>query len=769
MTFAGSNRRLPLLAAGVAPGALLAAALLAAASPAGAQAQNTGPTQSSSASPPSAASIEEIVVTARKREERLRDIPTAATALGADQMRELGGVATAQSLLTNVPGVNFANTSNPVTSEVSIRGSGTSRATTAESGVGLFRDGAFIGGGTVLGRTFTDLDLFDAERIEVLRGVQGGLDGRNAEGGSVDVISARPTHNYEGYAFGDIANNDHAEGQLVVNLPIDDHWAMRFGADMMDQSKGFYHLPLLDRYADQQYKQFLRGQVNFNQGPFTANLLIEHGNEELPGLTYQVNTFPSATYPTGFHQDRFNLPWNSTSEAKMRMDNYEFATNTDFSLGSFATTTMYRDRSGENAYDRDASSLQYAQSLVAAGKVATAAIPAVLAADNFLGGNQLDRARIFYQDVHFAGQKVDNFTWLVGAEYYLLRDLPQSILSKTPTAASPSVGTNDVGHERFESYAAYGSVGYDFTSKFNISGDLRVTHDDESFSTQRVDFGTGLPASNGLAFDVTGAIRDTNVSYDVTAGYKLTPDNLVYAKVGTAYRPGGFNTSLGDPRQPIPVPTSYQSETLTAYEIGYKGNILSNLYLTADVYDNDFKNLIIQGNNGCFIASPVCPVQQTVFAFNSGPANLWGVEFEATTHVNIFGGPLRFTLTGAREGGKLGGTTYNGLRQPQQPDWTATLDAYYTHPITDAVTGFLNFKGNGRWGGVQEVAQVPLLDDYTDFDARAGIDWGRYELALHSENIFNTTYVVFGAPTATNNVVRYNFPRTYGVSLRYTW
>ena len=103
------------------------------------------------------------------------------------------------------------------------------------------------------------------------------------------------------------------------------------------------------------------------------------------------------------------------------------------------------------------------------------------------------------------------------------------------------------------------------------------------------------------------------------------------------------------------------------------------------------------------------------------------------------------------------------------PDWTATVDAYYTHPITEAVTGFLNFKGNGRWGGVQEVAQVPLLDDYTDFDARAGIQWGRYELALHAENLFDTTYAVFGAPTATNNVVRYNFPRTYGVSLRYTW
>lgn len=774
MTLAHPSLRRRTLAGTAAPCALLAAAFMSVCTAAYAQAQNTGPTQSPTPAveargQPGATSVDEIVVTARKREERLRDIPTAGTALGADLIREIGGVATAQSLLTNVPGVNFANTSNPVTSEVSIRGSGTSRATTAESGVGLFRNGAFIGGGTVAGRTFTDLDLFDADRIEVLRGVQGGLNGRNAEGGSVNVVSARPTHRFEGYASGDLSNNQRAEGQLVLNVPIDEHWALRFGADLMNQDQGFYKLPLLDRYADQQYKQLLRGQVNFTQGPFTANLLVEHGAQELPGLVYQLNTFPSATYPAGFTQDRFSLPWNAVSEAKLRMDNYEFATSTDLSFASLNTTTMYRDRSGQNAYDRDASSLQYVQQLVAQGKVATAAIPTVLAGDYALGGNQLDRARIFYQDVHLTGEKIGNFNWLAGAEYYLLRDLPQSVLSKTPTAASPSTGTNDVGRERFESYSVYGSAGYDFTEKFNLSADLRVTHDEEDFSTQRVDLGTGLPASNGLAFDITGNKRDTNVSYTLTAGYKPIADWLLYAKVGSAYRPGGFNTSLGDSRQPTPVPPSYDSETLTSYEVGFKGNLLSNVYLAAAAYDNEFDNLIIQGVNGCFVGSPVCPVQQTVFAFNAGPASLWGVEIEGTARFDVFDGPLRLTLGGSRQGGKIGGTIYNGLRQPQQPDWTMTFNANYRHELSPGLTGFINVKGNGRWGGVQEVAQIPPLDDYASVDARAGVTWGNYELAAHAENLFDSTYIVFAAPTAANNVIRYNFPRTYGLQLRYTW
>ena len=143
--------------------------------------------------------IEELLVTARKREERLRDVPVAATALGAEEIKDQGGLANAQALLSNSPGVNFANTSNSLTSDVSVRGSGTSRATNAEAGVGLFRNGAFIGGGNVAGRTFAGIDLFDVQRVEILRGVQGGLGGRNAVGGSINVITQRPTHEFEGY------------------------------------------------------------------------------------------------------------------------------------------------------------------------------------------------------------------------------------------------------------------------------------------------------------------------------------------------------------------------------------------------------------------------------------------------------------------------------------------------------------------------------------------------------------------------------------------
>jgi iron complex outermembrane receptor protein len=714
--------------------------------------------------------LEELVVTARKRAERLRDIPVAVTALGAEDIRDMGGVPTAQSLLGNVPGVNFANTSNPITSDVSLRGSGTSRATNAEAGVGLFRDGAFIGGGTVGGRTFTDLDLFDPERIEVLRGVQGGLNGRNAEGGSINVISARPGHNLDGYASATVGIHDLWEFQGVTNLPINDHWAARFGVEVMEQTKGFYHLPIIGQYADAQFKYFYRGQLNYTNGNFTANMLVEHGAERLPGLIYYVVTFPGATYPKGIFTDKYETAWNSPSKAKQDIGNFEFTTRYDMALATLDTVTMFRDRHGENAYDRDASSIDFAKAAVAAGKVAPTAVAAVLAADYAQGGDQLDHARILYQDVHLSGGGMGDLKalkWVGGAEYYLLHDTPSNVLGKSPTAASPSTGTIDKGKLHFESWAVYGSLGYDFTDKLNLSADLRYTHDNETFLTRRFDFGTGVLGA--AAFNLDGERTASNTSYTVTLAYKPITDWLVYAKVGSGYRAGGFNSSLGDPRQPITVPLSFDNETVTAYEAGFKGNVTRDIYVAVTGYQNDFDNLVIQGDNGCALGNAACPVQATSFAFNAGPATLYGLEVEATARANILGGPLRVTLGAAHQGGKITGGIYKGRHQPQQPKDTGTFNVNYRHDIVSGATGFINLQGSSRRGGVQEVAQTPPLHDYFLVNGRIGVDKGPYEFSLYANNLGNENYLVFEAISATNNVRRSNLPLTWGAQFRYTW
>ncbi|WP_296597223.1 TonB-dependent receptor [Phenylobacterium sp.] len=705
--------------------------------------------------------LDEILVTARKREESLRDIPAAGTALGAEQIQAMGGIANTQSLLSNVPAVNFANTSNPVTSEISIRGSGTSRATAADAAVGLYRNGVYIGGGYVGGRTFSKTDFFDVRTIEVLRGVQGALNGRNAVGGSINVVSARPTDKQEGFVVLDGGNNARYEGQLVWNQPINENWSVRLGANLMKQNKGFFYNPLRDEYFDRQETEVYRGQVRYENGPFSANLLVEHGRDQLPGLMYQllIPAGTNAIYPRGIFQDKYDISWNHPSSAKQQVNYAELVLEYDLGFGTVTSTSALRERRSQNAYDRDATSAPFLAQAAANGLVA----PGQVQGSPDLGGSQNDYARVLFQDVHIVGKDIGALSWLAGFEYYDLNDKYQNTLAGPPTAANGrSYGTVGVSRLDFVSWAAYGSVGYDVTEAFNVTAEGRYTSDDKDLLSDRLDFGTGRPSGTGFKID-TGRKTD-NFSYNVTGSYKVA-GWLAYGKIGTAYRAGGFNLALGDPRQPRAIPATFDDEKAMAYEVGLKGTIVPRVFLSLSAYQTNVKDLLVQTDNGCAVGSAVCPVQATPFVYNAGKAELWGIEAELNAAAEILGGTARLTVGGSRQGGHITSGPDKGKKGPQRPDWTGTVNLNYRHELRDDYVGFFNIKGNGRWGGVQEIAQTPKLEDYQIFDVRAGLQKNGWEFAVYSNNVGDEAYIVFNAATTR----RWNMPRTYGAQLRYSW
>jgi len=702
--------------------------------------------------------LEELVVTARRREERLADVPTAATVLDAQALADQGGLVTLADLATNVPSVNFANTSTPQTAEISMRGSGTARATNAEAGVGLYRNGAYIGGGRIGGRTFTRMDFFDPERVEVLRGVQGALYGRNAVGGAINLISARPVFEHAGWAKVRYGRKQHLQAQVVENIPLAEGLAVRLGVDYQDQDKGFFYNPVQDRYFDAQHAEGVRGQIRFKRDRLDVNLLAERSYAHLPALNFQV-FIPVGTvgFPNGAVQPQYAYGWNGNSEAKQNQENLIFSVDYDLGFATFSTTSSLRKRETAHAFDADGIDPVFlAQLRAGGGGLTTDAGQAQL---------QYDDTDIRYVEAHLTSAGDGALTWLLGAEHLEIRSASLFIATRTPTTANPSPGTRSPAQLDTTSDAVFASLGYDLTDRLNVTGELRYTKDKKSVDAKRFDLRTGL-AVGGAPLNFANGGDEDNTSYTVTAAYKLPwKDALLYAKHGSAYRAGGFNTDLGDPRAPNRVVPAFGNETSKAYEIGFKGQITRDVFLTLAAYQTDTDDILVQDQNGCALTNPVCPAANTPFLRNGGEARTRGLEAEATGRFDLAGGRLRLSVGGALLDADITSGLDAGKAVPQVPDWTATVTANYTRPLSDTLDGFFNLQGFVRRGGVQEIAQTPELRDYESFDLRFGVRGGGWELAAYSDNLFDTRYIVYSLATSR----RWNTPRTYGVELTRRW
>jgi len=702
--------------------------------------------------------VGEVIVTARKRNERLRDVPVSASVVEGSEILQRGGLQGVKDLVTALPSVAFGDTSTPLTSEVSIRGSGTSRGTSAESGVGLYRDGAYVGGGAQGGRTLSRFDLFDVSQIEVLRGTQGALYGRDAVGGAINVITARPSPTASGYVSAKAGNVGYREYEGVLNQPLTDHLAFRLSGDNMKQSRGFYYNPDLDKYIDAQSTYAYRAQLRYENGPFDANLMVEHAKNKYPALNLQLWIQPNPSEPNGvFIEPKFERPHNFEDSDTDQVNDLEFTSNYRFDFGTLTWISLWRERKDLQQFDSDIINPGLLAQIRAAGLLAPGA---TLETD----GTQQNhgQTRSFNQQIYMSGDFGPRWKWLLGGEYLHLKDGDTITATRTPTKANPSTGTVSISAQKLDSWAAYGSLEYDFTDALSVTGELRYTKDKKHFDANQFS-NPGFVAVKGKLVDAE--FDPDNLSYGLTGSYKFSPEWMGYAKVGTGFRAGGFNSNLGNPLQPIPVPVSYGNEETRSYEIGAKGNPIRQVYLTAAAYWTDVDNLIIQTDNGCQPTNPACPVARTPFATNGGKARLWGLEAEATVNLPIAGGDLVATLGGSRQEGKITSGEFDGAHPPQLPKWLASANIHYSHPLALGATGFANLLYSARWGGVQEIEQTPDLNDYQIVNLRAGVRRGHWELAAFANNLTNVTYLTFEATSAR----RWSQPRTYGAQLLYRW
>lgn len=713
--------------------------------------------------------MEEVVVTARKRAvgEAVQDTPIAMTAYGAEQFKAVFA-DNLDDLGKLSPGVELKPSAQVGAQNFTIRGMGVSGTTPSdESAVGIFQDGIYWGSnyGALL-------DTFDVESIQILRGPQGTLFGRNVTGGAVVIRTARPTGEF-GYELEGVVGN---YGRIDASASVQ-------GALIPDKLSA--KLAILDRRYDGYYDNLFDGK-DFGESHTTvirptfrldvnenldATLILEKYRQRGDSIAATGVTWPgtiangiSGRYSslTKAHDVDLNSPGDSAIDTKSAVLDVNWSV-----LGGVVTSiTGYREVEVENDTDFD-------------GRPTTLFTQII----------DYDQKQ-FSEELRYAMQLSEMFDFTVGVYYFTQdfdfkegRDLNNST-SLLVTGASLDQ----------EAWAIFGETDIHFTDQLTLTLGGRYT--EETKEAQTVAF---LPATTrcpgGSVYNLDrcnfsfGAKDDEtweDFSPKIGLTFKISPDHMVYASATKGFRSGGFSmrgNELFDP---------FDAEEVTAYELGYKGAILDQrVRLNASIYRNEFDELqrTVLGNDPTFGV-----VQAT---FNAADATVDGIEldvaFQATDNLVL---TATYAYTDASFG-KYEGLNVRGGLNPALPanagldpllttapdpdlaedlDFTRTpRDAYSasaTYDLALSDIGNLQFRVSGTYTGDQYFDDVNLYHEgsYTLWDGSvtySDLD-KHWNVSLFGKNLNNTEYAYWGSGAGGGNAF-FGAPRTYGLRVNYKY
>jgi iron complex outermembrane receptor protein len=703
--------------------------------------------------------LEEVIVTAEKRETAASKTPITMDVFTADQVQQQG-IHDIQSLSEVDPALQFGN---GVTASSFLTLRGVSSRDTSEIGdpavpVGI--DGFFMDRLYNLSQSTYDLD-----RVEVLRGPQGTLYGRDAIGGVVNFYTKKPTDDFEGYASVDYGNYDTVNTEGAVNVPVSDKLQIRAAWGTYSHT-GYFSEPLLTNthYGDDDsksarvsvafepwdgftgliYGQYLDVGGNgpgFGIYPFVYNAAGTDISHNTPAGIGPQNTYGMEPFSLSIRDAR--LHWELTQA--------QLPGNLTLTyLGGYDATIFDQFEDLDN---------------LAAGTRA-----------NFGGRND---PRTQNQELRIASAADQRVTWQGGLFYFRETNVINGAYSVagadgalTPAFVFPYPSVTS------DSYAAYGQAGFKITPDLTLSLGGRETYDDKS----RVGTSLLLPAFVGG----TGSTPIAEIPEDGSghwkkftwhAGLDWTPTNstLAYGKVDTGYKAGGFNST--GPQASTP----YGPETATNYEIGLKQALFDNrVRFSGAVFYENYKGY--QASLG------TCPTCNTGVGgiVNAGDAVMKGVEFDITALANPLGKfnfsadylsavfkTFEATLQEYAANGSSTVIPYNlaGNTLIQSPHWS--LGAGFEHNWILPADAGLTARIQTSFRTAQYFSNYDFADtrqgSYTVSDAMLIFNApnDRYEVQAYVHNLENSTYLTFAAEEGTVSGYEYTFgaPRTFGVKL----
>lgn len=677
--------------------------------------------QGSGAETAETVALDEVVVTARKREEALQSVPLSIAAFTADTIED-AGLANVEDIATLTPGFTFAPLFGGGAATPVIRGQST---TIGEPNVGFFVDGVYQAS-----RSLMDAILGDAiQRVEIVKGPQSALYGRNTFAGAVNIVTARPAKEMGGQVSASLGNYGMQELRGSVSGPLSDRTSFRLGATY-SSSDGYFTNSLTGGDLDTRRTTIVAGSLESN--PIDAlNLRLRVAHEDTSDgddpIVFPINNaapanlagppFPPANQiyrgelaaPTAFavtpgHSDR-------------KVTQLSLSADWDVAGVTLTSITGYNDLTFDTAVDQDYSAVRarYVTSVADLEEIS--------------------------QELRVTSPGDGRFTWLAGAYYYgsetrtHLEDLYAA--DALPVAGAVPGGLrrqmlggliNDLTEDT-HSLAFFWQAGFDITDRLSVSAEGRWTDETKkAYSFDRSQL-------SGLA---TGSFVDevdfSNFVPRLTLDLQLTDDVLLYATAAKAVKVGGFNvvTAAG---AILPSEREYGSEEAWNYELGAKTAWNDGrLVLNAAAYQIKWKDQIVRALGATF----------ATLNANAGETTVQGFELELrarpTESLSIDAG---ISYTDSSYDKYTFGTlsllglnpVLDGTRLQYVSEWQAFTSVQYTRPVNERFDwmGRLDVSYQSDQSSVQtDDAQTGAA---TILNLRTGFDWDRYSVRLFVRNL----------------------------------
>ena len=718
-----------------------------------AQAQDAQPPKPAVAKPAAGAAsqaaqqavLDEVTITATRRREPARDIPLQVNSLSVENL-EHAGAASLSEYLAGLPGVDVKTANGPGLGQISIRGVTTGDQTV--STVGIYVDDIPFGSSSAFAAGSTmalDMSLLDLNHIEVLRGPQGTLYGAGSMGGLLKYVTNDPdTYNLTGKVG--LGVNDTKSGgishveNVVLNVPLKDGFAGMRIALFTDHQAGY-----IDAVGP-------AAGSNINSGNTTGgrvSLLVE----PLANLRVRLTALDQIINRNGNDIVDYDITTGRPTEGDLvrqlsirepyRVETRLASADIEYDMGWARLNSVTSVQRGTSRNRLDASFYNGPLSQGVGQPVTDSRL------DSFPG--VVKRTQEFR--LTSAPGAIE---WLGGLYYDSETGSDSQVLAGT-LADGSNIDAITVGQpSTYRELAAYGDVTYNFAKDWAVTGGVRIARNRQHYRQD----------TDGVAGQQDGS-AETSKTYLATVKYALTSLSNVYFRAASGYRPGGPDaTALDNAGKPIPgAPTSFKSDSLWSYELGYKANLMDrHLSIEAAVYDVEWKD----------IQQPIAIGSGTIIG-NAGRARVKGAElftrYRLTDAWSLDGSVSAIDAMLTENAPALGPA---GSRLPNSAHFAATLGTTDKFVLADrsAYAGAnVRYVGQRNAGFDSAQSSQPnfRMPAYVVADLQGGITLGQFELGLYVRNLFDRRAIVgadaalvaFGSPLHAT-VTR---PRTLGATL----